>query len=116
MLTRLHKNRLFVMLLHGFVSAAAFAASVIGTRPDDPKAVQLTAPAFGARADGKSDDSAAIQAAIDKAAENAPEGIVFVGPGQYRLTRTVYVWPGVRLFGYGEPEILAGQIVDVGLP
>ena len=22
-------------------------------------------------------------------------------PGRYRLTRTVYVWPGVRIFGYG---------------
>src|ERR1022692_717265 len=98
--TRLQKNLLLVMLLHGF-SSAAFAASVIATRLDDPKAVYLTAPEFGAHADGKSDDSAALQAAIDKAANNAPEGIVFVAPGQYRLTHTVYVWPGVRLFGYG---------------
>jgi Pectate lyase superfamily protein/SMP-30/Gluconolactonase/LRE-like region len=98
--TRIQINLLLVMLLHGF-SSAAFAASVIATRLDDPKAVYLTAPDFGAHADGTSDDSAALQAAIDKAANNAPEGIVFVAPGQYRLTRTVYVWPGVRLFGYG---------------
>ena len=97
---RLHKNLLLVMLLPG-ISSAASAASAIATRLDDPKAIYLTAPEFGAHADGKSDDSAAVQAAIDKAANNASEGIVFVAPGQYRLTRTVYVWPGVRVFGYG---------------
>src|SRR5271157_4482628 len=98
--TRIQTNLLLVMLLHG-ISSAAFAASAIATRLDDPKAVYLTAPEFGAHADGKSDDSAALQAAIDKAANNASEGIVFVAPGQYKLTRTVYIWTGVRLFGYG---------------
>jgi hypothetical protein len=88
-------------MLLGGISSAAFAASAIATRPDDPRAVDLPAPAFGARADGKSDDSAALQAAIDKADSNAGQGIVFVGPGQYRLTHTVYVWPGVRVLGYG---------------
>ena len=31
----------------------------------------------------------------------AREGIVFVPAGRYRLTRTVYLWPGVRVIGYG---------------
>jgi len=88
------------MLLHG-IAFAACAASTIVTRLDDPKAVYLTAPEFGARSDGKSDDSAALQAAIDKAENNVREGIVFVPSGQYRLTRTVYVWLGVRIVGYG---------------
>ena len=87
------------MLLAGTASAA-FAASAISTRLDDPKAVYLTAPEFGAHADGKSDDSAALQAAIDKAGTGS-EGILFVASGQYRLTRTIYVPPGVRIFGYG---------------
>ena len=81
--------------------ALAFGASVISTRLDDPKAVYLTASEFGAHGDGQTDDTAAIQAAIDKAENNVREGIVFVPPGRYRLTRTVYVWPGVRVFGYG---------------
>ena len=81
--------------------SAAPAASVITTRLDDPKAIYLDAPEFGAHADGTTDDSAALQAAIDRAESNRHEGIVFVGPGRYRLTRTVYVWPGVRVFGYG---------------
>ena len=88
------------MLLLG-VSSAASAASAITTRIDDPNAVYLTAQNFGAQGDGKADDSASIQAAIDKAEDNAHEGIVFVPSGRYRLTRTVYIWPGVRLFGYG---------------
>jgi len=82
-------------------SSAAVAASVLTTRLDDPKAVYLTAREFGAHADGTADDSAAIQAAIDKAEGHAREGIVFVPSGRYRLARTVYVWPGVRIFGYG---------------
>ena len=93
--TRIQRNLLLVMLLHG-IASAAFAASAISTRLDDPKAVYLTAPDFGAHADGKSDDSAALQAAIDKSENNAREGIVFVASGRYRLTRTVYVWPGYR--------------------
>jgi sugar lactone lactonase YvrE len=88
------------MLFNG-IACAAFAASAFATRLDDPKAVYLIAPEFGAHADGQSDDSAALQAAIDKAENNVREGILFVHSGRYRLTRTVYVWPGVRIFGYG---------------
>ena len=77
------------------------AASIYTSRLNDPKAIYLNAPEFGARGDGKADDSAAIQAAIDKAASNGREGIVFVQSGRYRLTRTVYVWPGIRVFGIG---------------
>ena len=88
------------MLLLG-VSSSALAGSIFTTRLDDPKAVYLTAQEFGARADGRVDDSAAVQAAIDKSSTNAHEGIVFVPSGRYRLTRTVYVRPGVRIIGYG---------------
>jgi hypothetical protein len=88
------------MLLDG-IASAAFAASAISTRLDDPKAAYLAAPEFGAHADGIGDDSAALQAAIDKAENGAREGILFVHSGHYRLTRTVYVWPGVRIIGYG---------------
>ena len=81
---------------------AAFAASVITAKLDDPKAVYLTAPEFAVHADGKDDDSAALQAAIDQAGNTAREGIVFVpsrpvSPGADRLR----VGPGVRVFGYG---------------
>jgi sugar lactone lactonase YvrE len=79
----------------------SFAASVFTTRLDDPKAIYLTADAFGAHANGQADDSAAIQAAIDKAGVGALGGIVLVPSGRYRVARTIYVWPGVRVIGYG---------------
>jgi hypothetical protein len=75
--------------------SAAFAASVITTRPDDAKAIYFDGPASNA------DSSAALQAAIDKAAGTGREGIVLIPANRYTLTRTVYIWPGVRLIGYG---------------
>lgn len=72
----------------------AFAGSVITTRLEDPKAVYVEGPADG-------DSSAALQAAIDRASGTAREGIVFVAEGRYTITRTVYLWPGVRLIGWG---------------
>jgi sugar lactone lactonase YvrE len=95
------KSRLLcAVLLLGF-SSPMMAASVFTTRLDDPRAVYLAAQEFGARGDGKADNSAAIQAAVDKAQSSAREGIVFVPSGRYLLTRTVYIWPGVRVIGYG---------------
>jgi len=95
------------MLLAGHAAttttASAASVSVFTARPDDPAAVYLTAPDFNARGDGQTDDSAAIQAAIDKAgAQPGNGGSVFIPSGRYRLTRTIYVWRGVRVFGYGE--------------
>ncbi len=43
--------------------ASVDAASVFTTRLDDPAAVYLTAEQFGAKADGTTDDSVAMQAA-----------------------------------------------------
>jgi len=73
----------------------AFASSVITARLDDPKAVYLDGPVMG------EDSSGALQAAIDKASGTGREGIVFIREGRYDVTRTVYLWPGVRLIGYG---------------
>jgi hypothetical protein len=95
------KMTLVSALLFVCAASSAIASSVFTTRLDDPKAVYLTAPEFDAHGDGKADDSAAIQAALDKAAGSAHEGIVFVPSGRYRLTRTLYIWPGVRVIGYG---------------
>jgi len=85
-------------LLAAMASAAAQpGTSAFTTRLDDSRAVALT----GAVGDGKADDSAAIQAAIDKAQADRGEGIVFIPEGRYRVTRTLYVWPAVRMIGWG---------------
>ena len=90
---------LVVLLLD--MSSLAHAQSVFTTRPDDPAAVTVTAQDFGVRGDGTSDDTGGIQAAIDKATTTPNGGIVFVPSGRYRVTRTIYVWRGVRVIGYG---------------
>lgn len=90
---------------------AAFAASGVSFYPlrlDDPGAVYLDKASFPIHADGQADDSAAFQAAIDRVQETTGEGILFVPEGRYRITRTLYVWPGIRVIGYGakRPVIL----------
>lgn len=79
----------------------ADAASYYTQRPDDPRAVHLTQEAFGVRGDGVADDSAGLQSAIDRVVETTTRGIVLVPEGKYRLSRTIRVWPGVRIIGYG---------------
>lgn len=90
---------------------AVFAASDVSFYPirlDDPKAIYLTKDAFPVQGDGRADDSAALQAAIDRVQETTGEGIVFVPEGRYRITRTIYVYQGIRVIGYGakRPVIL----------
>ena len=77
------------------VCQAAFATSAIVTRLEDPKAVYVETPATAA------DSTGVLQAAIDKASGSGREGIVFIPSARYAITRTVYLWPGVRLIGYG---------------
>jgi sugar lactone lactonase YvrE len=84
------------------LSASPVAAqSIFSTRLDDPAAVYLDARAFGVQGDGIADDSDPLQAAVDKAAGTPNGGILFIPSGRYRVTRTIFVWRGVRVIGYG---------------
>src|ERR1019366_4632535 len=89
----------------------AWPASYYTVRLEDPKAVYLMPEAFPVRGDGVADDTDGIQQAIDKVQETTNEGIVFIPEGRYRLTHTVYVWPGSRVIGYGaaRPAFLLGE-------
>jgi hypothetical protein len=77
------------------------AASYYTLRPDDPRAVYLTKDNFAVHADGVGDDADALQQAINRVQETTHQGIVFIPDGQYRLSKTVHVWSGIRLIGYG---------------
>ena len=77
------------------------SSSFYPVRLQDEKAVYLTHDNFPIAGDGVADDSAAIQQAIDQVQETSGEGIVFLPSGRYRISRTIYVWPGVRMIGYG---------------
>lgn len=83
------------------VSPVSHAQSFYPVRLDDKTAVYLSEGPFGAKGDGVVDDTAALQKAIDTVADTTHQGIVFIPSGRYRLTNTLYVWPGVRLIGYG---------------
>jgi hypothetical protein len=89
----------------------AFAQSFYPSRPDDPRAVDFTKDAFGAHADGVGDDADALQQAIDRVQETTRIGVVFVPAGRYRLGKTVHVWQGIRLIGYGatRPVFVLGR-------
>lgn len=88
------------------IQPACASPSVYATAPDEPTAVIVAG-----KGDGRADDTAAIQQAIDTAANrNGGGGIVFLPAGTYRISRTLFLWPGVRLFGVGEqrPTIVLG--------
>lgn len=84
-------------------SAAIQPGSVMIARPDDPSAVVVQGAG-----DGRTDDSDAIQRALDSASDKNGHGIVFLPSGRYRITRTLVVPIGVRVFGTGRtrPVIL----------
>ena len=80
--------------LFGGASALLSASTLTAQQPSASEL--LDARHFGAVADGKADDTAALQRAIDAAAEKS--GGVFLPPGVY-LSRELHVRPGVALIG-----------------
>ena len=87
------------------------ADSFYPIRPDDSRAVDLTKEAFGTHADGIGDDADALQQAINRVQETTRAGVVLIPEGRYRLGKTVYVWQGIRLIGYGakRPVLVLGK-------
>ena len=100
-----------LLLILASLTTSTFAASTYPTRLDDPEAVYLTPQEFRVHGAGQRDDSEAVQAAIDKLQSSKGEGIVFIPQGRYRISRTIYLWPGVRLIGYGpqRPVFVLGE-------
>ena len=83
-------------------SARLCANSQYPERLDDEKAVYLTPDHFPVHADGVADDSEALQQAINKVQETTVQGILFLPSGRYRITRTIYIWPSIRVIGFGK--------------
>jgi hypothetical protein len=78
--------------------------SVFQSRIDDVNAVYLLKGNFAVHGDGIGDDAPALQAAINLAEEQSINayGVVFIPEGMYRLGKTIYLWRGIRLIGYGK--------------
>jgi len=108
---RKHLTLLLAGVIAGCAAAPMFGASYYTLRPNDPQAVYLTPGTDGLHGDGVGDDSAAIQQAIDRVQETTVQGIVFIPEGRYRISRTIFVWPGIRLIGYGahRPVFILGK-------
>jgi len=87
-------------LLAGTTASAA-GPSYYPSRLQDSKAVYLDSGEFSVHGDGQADDTDAVQSAINKVQHERNQGIVFVPAGRYRLSRTIYVWPGIRIIGFG---------------
>jgi len=84
----------------GIVKPAALAALALGTgsasAAESPAETVFNPRQFGAKGDGKADDTKSIQTAIDHAAERG--GSVFVPPGVYRAAE-IHLRPNVALIG-----------------
>ena len=86
-------------------------SSVYTERIDDPLAVYFTPDQFNIVTDGSLDVSDALQAAIDKVQETIRYGVLFIPEGVYRISKTIHIWKGIRLIGYGKkrPVFLLGK-------
>jgi len=76
---------------------APASISAYQSMPADPRAVVVHA-----KGDGTTDDSDALQAAIDSAANKGMGGVVFLPTGRYRITRTILIPIAVRVYGVGK--------------
>ncbi|EGS20359.1 exo-beta-1,3-glucanase-like protein [Thermochaetoides thermophila DSM 1495] len=72
---------------------------------DVPVSSFVSVKANGAKGDGVTDDTDAIQAIFDSV---TPEQIVYFDHGAYIITKTVRVPPNIRITGEALPLILAG--------
>ncbi len=77
-------------------------SSVYQTKLEDNLAVYFTPEKFNIKTDGSVDVSDALQEAINKVQETVRYGIVFIPEGTYRISKTIYLWKGIRLIGYGK--------------
>ena len=87
------------------LSGAVRGAGVAGGTPSQPAEWLFNVQDFGGSGDGSTDDTAAVQAAID-AAVTAGGGRVQIPTGQFRLTRPITLGDGVDLVGLGSTSVL----------
>ncbi|WP_229257522.1 glycosyl hydrolase family 28-related protein [Duganella callida] len=96
-----------LLLAAGLNVQAAMPASVSAYQslPDDGRAVVVRA-----KGDGVADDSAALQQAIDSAANKGAGGVVFLPSGRYRISRSILIPIAVRVYGVGKtrPVLVLG--------
>ena len=95
-------------VLHG---ASDRSKSVYQLMPVDTSAYYFTPANYNFKADGKSDVSDALQAAINQVKTENNYGILFIPEGKYIISKTIYIPGSVRLIGYGltRPEFILAK-------
>ena len=88
------------------VAAPPPGRSIYRLRPQDPRAVYFTPDQYKITADGRTDVSDALQAAIRTVKTRYNFGVVFIPEGKYLITRTIFIPTAVRLIGYGKTRPL----------
>ena len=85
--------------------------SVYTQKPVDPEAFYFTPEYYNIKADGKTDVSDELQAAINRLKTEKAFGILFIPEGKYLISKTIHVPAAIRLIGYGKnrPEIILGR-------
>ena len=86
-------GRVLISIVLAFTLSAK-AGSYYTHRLEDPKAVYVSSP-------GSGDATALLQEAINHVQETTGQGIVLLAEGRYQVTNTLYVWPSIRVIGYG---------------
>ncbi len=97
------KNALASMLC---ILGVVLAASGQSTQPATD---ELNAAGFGAKADGKTDDTAAIQKALDTAAQKG--GMVNLPAGNYLVAGSLKIPPGVALCGVQQAPVYIEPLI-----
>lgn len=89
-------------------AAVPNSASVYTLKPEDSEAFYFTPENYGIKNDGKTDVSEALQTAINQVKTEKNFGILFIPEGKYKISKTIYIPPAVRLIGYGttRPEMI----------
>ena len=85
-------------LISALCGESLHAQSIFTQRPDDPGAIVVTPDQFAVKADGVADDTEGLQQAMNR----GRGGIVLIPEGRYRITKTLYVVTGTRVFGFGK--------------
>ena len=91
---------LILMMGLGLLDSTDESRAVQPERPVVRSAINVTDPKYGAKGDGISDDTAAIQTAIDEALEQ-DGGEVYLPQGIYRVTDTIKLGSNLMLRGAG---------------
>jgi len=104
------KKILFVIV--GFFVCISLKAvqleSIYTQQPDDTEAFYFTPESYNIKADGKTDVTIALQAAINQVKRERNFGILFIPEGKYLISNTIYIPNAIRLIGYGKsrPEFI----------